>query len=246
MATEGESAVTTDVNAEITIYEKNDEEIISRYDSDSTTATETAAAPSVHTEIWLQVDADGQIDVTVPLVLVFKTNIDGGKATSPSEYKITNHSSADLVVTKIERVIEEERLMTLVSKDTATLGENQYKVKLSSTKQHPSYTGTEDVTYDLHANNISDDNRGLIYLPSDAGDDYATGRDTNLKVEMETGKLNFVTSRIVEDNKDMGMDTTKGVKLLTVTYTVAIDTYNAKGVKITDASELFKAPATNP
>lgn len=54
------------------------------------------------TDVWLQVEAAGTIDVTVPLVLVFKTNIDGGNCDSPEGYKITNNSTAALKVTKVE------------------------------------------------------------------------------------------------------------------------------------------------
>ena len=58
------------------------------------------------TDVWLQVEASGQIDVTVPLVAVFKTNIDGGRDTIANTYKIINHSSAALAVTKV--VIEDQ------------------------------------------------------------------------------------------------------------------------------------------
>ncbi|MBR6525366.1 MAG: hypothetical protein IKT57_05290, partial [Clostridia bacterium] len=44
-----------------------------RYDSPAN-ATENNKA---ETELWLKVAATGQIDVTVPLVLVFQTNIEG-------------------------------------------------------------------------------------------------------------------------------------------------------------------------
>lgn len=45
---------------------------------DSTLIEDGNTDPRVQTELWLQVKADGQIDVTVPLLLVFKTDIQGG------------------------------------------------------------------------------------------------------------------------------------------------------------------------
>ena len=60
-----------------------------------------AASGTGNTELWLQVDATGQIDVTVPLVLVFQTTIDGGEGIAPTDYMLTNSSTADVVVTNI-------------------------------------------------------------------------------------------------------------------------------------------------
>jgi len=57
------------------------------------------------TDVWLQVEASGQIDVTVPLVAVFKTNIDGNMGQEKKiskNYVITNNSTAPLAVTKVE------------------------------------------------------------------------------------------------------------------------------------------------
>lgn len=75
-------------------------------DSDSNASVKSG---KVCTEVWLQVEAAGQIDVEVPLVLVFKTNIDGGVATIDSDYKMTNHSTADLAVIKVATVAEASR-----------------------------------------------------------------------------------------------------------------------------------------
>lgn len=195
-----------------------------------------------YTELWLQVDASGQIDVTVPLVLVFKTDIDGGTATSPETYKITNHSSADLVVTNINTVTntkvddETNHPMVLMPYSTTTLERDQYKVQLrveensagNDVELGDGETGVWDLETAAHENNKI--LGGLFELVKDTS--------TRVYADMSTGKLSFITTRLVngtgEDAEDAGMDTTKGVHLLTVTYTVAIDTSDAIGTDITD------------
>lgn len=184
-----------------------------------------------YTELWLQVDASGQIDVTVPLVLVFKTDIDGGDATSPETYKITNNSSADLVVTQIATSVQATSTanpMTLVAYDSTTLARDEYKAKLSVPTGVVLGTGATN-DWDLRTATHSNDKAkgGLFELLKDTS--------TRVIADMTTGELSFVTSRTVDANgADTGMDTTKGVHLLTVTYTVAIDTSDAIGADITD------------
>lgn len=195
-----------------------------------------------YTELWLQVDASGQIDVTVPLVLVFKTDIDGGEAQSPATYMITNNSSADLVVTNIDTLTNNvvdantNHPMVLKPYDTATLARDEYKVQLSVQKNSENNdvvlgegeTGVWDLETAAHENNKI--LGGLFELVKDTS--------TRVYADMETGKLSFITTRLVngtgEDAEDAGMDDTKGVHLLTVTYTVAIDTSDAIGTDITD------------
>jgi len=184
------------------------------------------------TELWLQVDATGQIDVTVPLVLVFQTNIDGGSANTASDYKITNHSSAALAVTKIE-VAEEAKAdaqpMTLVAYPaTGMPAEDQYAVKLSVGSSY---------TFDFKAAAAQADKlAGGLFELAKAPATGAAGTDTVIDVAMVTGPLSFVTARNSADNADAGIDGTRGVKLLTVTYTVAISTRDAVGEEIIGAT----------
>lgn len=185
---------------------------------------------SQRTDLWIQVDAIGQIDATVPLVLVFKTNIDGGEATTGSNYGITNQSSADLVVTQIDtteyapEINDKNEKMTLVKYD-GTLNRDNYAVLLTTTAEKG--TGASTTGWDLYTKQYKNDKLqgGLFELKR--------GEYTAIDASMKTGELSFVTSRKEgtgeNAGKDAGMDETKGVKLLTVAYTVAIDTSDAKG-----------------
>lgn len=195
---------------------------------------------SMATELWLQVDATGQIDVTVPLVLVFQTNIDGGTATSPDTYKITNHSSADLVVTKIETTqvttAAGKQPMTMVSYATTDLAEDTYAVQISDVSGVQGVQGA--ATYDLMTPAFAGDAlKGGLFELEKAPANHNSASDsqgtvTNLDVTMRTGRLSFVTSRTATD----GFDTTKGIQLLTIKYTVAIDTSDAIGEVIDGAN----------
>lgn len=195
------------------------------------------------TELWLQVEASGQIDVTVPLVLVFQTNIDGGEATSPNTYKITNHSSADLVVTQIKvtdvKTEANKQPMTKVAWIDG-LKEDQYKAKLAVGEgvtlgkgQHREYDlKQETYTAERHQG-------GIFELRKAEADKYEEGTDTPIALTMKTGRLSFVTSRVETPKTDEGqmddaMDNTKGIQLMTITYTVAIDTSDAYGEEITN------------
>lgn len=172
------------------------------------------------TELWLQVDASGQIDVTVPLVLVFKTDIDGGTASTATNYKITNNSSAQLAVTKVATAVSDTKT-SLVAYNTANLAEDQYKVQLSA--------GNAVLDLKTAEHTEAAINGGLFTLAKAAAN--GDGTPTTVTVDMSTGKLSFVTARTADDE----LDTTKGIKLLTVTYTVAIDTASAiAGDTITD------------
>lgn len=199
-------------------------------EADDKYTTDASTLNTPKTELWLQVDATGQIDVTVPLVLVFKTDIDGGSATSPNTYKITNNSTADLVVTNIEVAEEaksEANPMTLVAY-SATPTEDQYKVQLSVDNSVVKGTGSTGA-FDLHTTSHEVDAiaGGLFELKKATAE--GVGTSTIVTADMTTGKLSFVTSRTGDDE----LDTAKGVKLLTVTYTVAVDTSDAIGTTIT-------------
>jgi len=200
------------------------------------------------TEMWLQVDATGQIDVTVPLVVVFQTNIDGGSATSPSAYRIINYSSANLCVTKIEVSAEAKATgtnpMTLKAYSTETLVQDEYKAQLTAKGQAGKKEGgTEsvDLKFDMLTTKAYENpaSRGGLFQLAKGDTDGKTGNTsdkygtiTDMEFAMSTGKLSFVTKQ--QDNGDI--DYTKGVKLLTVTYTIAIDTQDAIGAAVTTTS----------
>lgn len=222
------------------------------------------------TEIWLQVDATGQIDVTVPLVLVFQTNIDGGHATSPSAYKITNHSTADLVVTKIvtREVVKHSGItnynnqpMTLAAypEIDATTGkikqpaEDVYGarinvakgVTLGKLKDDKTNTGVYDLFTSANLETPHENaaaRGGLFELQKPTAGKNADGMVTNLNVEMITGPLSFVTTRTDDDTN---VDTDKGIQLLTIVYTVAIDTSDAIGETIHKVYEADSTTDTN-
>lgn len=196
------------------------------------------------TELWLQVEASGQIDVTVPLVLVFQTNIDGGEATSPNTYKITNHSSADLVVTQI-KVTD---VATEANKQPMTkvayidkLEEDQYKAKLNVDKNVVTLGKGQSGEYDLKQETYTAERHqgGIFELAKAEAGKNEEGTATPIALTMKTGRLSFITSRVEKNPKDANgqlsdeMDTTKGIQLMTITYTVAIDTSDAYGEVIT-------------
>jgi len=227
----GSTVAFADTNASIAPYAPEDYK------------TDGSVLDTPKTELWLQVDATGQIDVTVPLVLVFKTDIDGGKATSPDTYMFTNHSSADLVVTTIvttdgDKTDDKPTTLELVAyDDTTTLLEDQYMVKLSVPADVDLGTGASTTGWDLDTTPHTNDkaNGGLFELKKAAANAGEAGTTTQVIVDMSTGPLSFITKRTTDAaGNDTGMDTTMGVHLLTVTYTVAIDTSDTVGSDITD------------
>ena len=180
---------------------------------------DNANTASQSTDLWLQVEASGQIDVTLPLLLVFKTNIDGGEAATGTNYKITNNSSAPLVVTEVDTIIAANSGMTLVDYATAAYAEDTYGVQLTSG------TTTIDL-FDGKATNAKSALEGGVFELAKAAAD-GTGTATEVNVEMKTGEISFVTKY-----DDEGLAEEYGVKLLTVKYTVAIDTSEGKGTEI--------------
>lgn len=96
-----------------TYYTKDDRNMTNRVSVDnvqpnflvtteSSVFEDAAMEAKQKTDVWLQVEASGQIDITVPLVAIFKTNIDGGRETISENYKLINYSSAAIAVTKME------------------------------------------------------------------------------------------------------------------------------------------------
>lgn len=168
---------------------------------------------NVKTELWLQVEASGQINVTVPLVLVFKTNIDGGSATSPDTYAIENNSTAQVNVTKLAVVAEAVTDLNLVEYADTDLADGTYAVKLTEGSNSNDLYEVKTSATDVNPN---------ISLPKNS--------TTVINAKMKTGDLSFVT-KATENGSEYG------VKLLTITYTVALDTSKAIGDTITTTSQ---------
>lgn len=160
---------------------------------------------AVKTDIYLMVKAVGQIDVTVPLILVFSTDVDGGTALAPGNYTITNNNKNSAVgVTKIEATDESNGnyKMTLVASSAldsaAANNENdKYSVVLSSGSTQ---------TYDLAALSTT------AAEPGTAWDGFNIQKSgvVDMKPAMKTTALTFVTG---ED---------KYVKILNVKYTLGL------------------------
>ena len=220
-----------DKNADIGYGAKTDE-----YDSTDT----NPGTPDVSTELWLQVAAEGQIDVTVPLVIVFKTNIDGGNATEATNYKIINNNNAPVVVTGIG-IVEETTTgpnnasnpMELVpysytnSKYVFT-ADDQYMVKL-----YPQIDGNDGYDLGNTISSVAASQGGLFALKTADRVTDTNGTDTIITVEMATSPLSFVTITKTENGKEI-LNPAMGVKLLTVTYTVGVNTNTAIGTAIND------------
>lgn len=239
------AAFAADDNASLTVGDDS-----ANFLSNGTTASQK-------TDLWIQVEAAGQIDVTVPLVLVFKTNIDGGYATTGTNYAITNNSTSDLAVTTIALDVESQtedntvNPMALVNAGS-TLAEDQYEVQLEVEDVVNSQGETvETEPFDLYDIETATDSAiskpalegGLFVLPS-ADDQNNSDNITVIDVQMKTGKLSFITAHSAEND----LDETKGVKLLSVSYTVAINTATGIGEAIEGETTgtSFAAGATNP
>jgi len=206
----------------------------------------------VDTELWLQVTAGGQIDVTVPLVLIFSTNIDGGTATQAQNYKIINNNLFNSVsVDKIEVTTETQNDITLVSKATA-LGDGDGKWTNATRDQY--YVVFTPAFDDANAANNEGfkDGKDATITEYDLNDATGTtqynltgadktdlvlfqireGGNVNLNPTMATTALTFAT----HDGND-AISNGLGLKLLTVKYTVGLK-YNVVDAEgITNVSE---------
>ena len=196
------------------------------------------------TDLWIQVEAADQIDAVVPLLLVFKTNIDGGNANTGTNYAITNNSTADLAVTSItvNKVAQDDdnkiNPMDLV-KAGSTLGEDQYEVQLVVEAVTDSQgTTIASKTFDLYDIDTAENNTqsktalngGVFVLPS-KDEKNSDDNVTTIDVQMKTGKLSFSTKHETANDRQQ-LDESVGVKLLSVSYVVAINTNTAIGTEI--------------
>ena len=226
---------------------------ISRYTKEDWKATNSSdenAAPTVKTELWMQVDASGQIDVTVPLVLVFSTNVDGGKATAASNYKIYNNNQRNSIAVDKIKVVNEDNSKTMsfwtekyFNKNIATNPDSRdsYYVVLNpelvdttaasanqetlnslamNTQLHVSKFDLRNAVKDIDAYDETSD-------PDKALMTIGQGGSINLKPTMETTPLTFITEGYAATEGGYSDNATTGIKLLTVTYTVGLQ-YNTK------------------
>lgn len=206
-----------------------------------------ASEGKIGTEFWMQVAAQGQIDATVPLALVFSTNIDGGNATEATNYKITNNSSADLKVTNVVFTKAATTPMKLVQESTAIADTAQDvfqgHLKVVDTTNAGSqktfdFASAED-TYASYEDKAANDH-GLIVLKQAGTGNTMASADTVIEAYMNTSRLSFVTK---QSNTTGSVDTTKGVQLMTVTYTLAIDDGAALG--LTETNGEYTLPIAN-
>ncbi|MBR6525266.1 MAG: hypothetical protein IKT57_04790 [Clostridia bacterium] len=219
-------AVALAENAEFEVYKNDGQDILSTYNATPADGED----PSLETEVWLRVRAKGQINVTVPLVLVFETNIDGGYAEAPDTYTFKNNSTAELLITEMQVTEAADSNMELVALEEVDADDITEQSLATDTYVARVMTMLDGFTlwfYDLGV-------AGGKVVP--AGNMVAianlpVGTGTHIPIEMATGPLSFVTKHVNGE-----LDATKGVKLFTVKYTVAIDTRKGVGETITTAA----------
>ena len=211
---------------------------------------------SQRTDVWLQVEASGQIDVTIPLVAIFKTNIDGGTSDISRQYKMINNSSAAVKVTKV--VVTDDNAAVNMNGETGNnmvlKGEleegayNQYTLSIlpedryQNTKfwasgvpknvgQHFTQEGNT-YTLDSAVDGKYEEQQGLWRV--DYNDKAPAGMDESyIDLKLSTSKLNFVTAQ--KKNNDAAIE--NGVQIFHISYTVMIDDYNAAGGDIEGAMD---------
>lgn len=217
-----------------------------------------ATSASQSTDVWLQVEASGQIDVTVPLVVVFKTNIDGGSASTGNTYKIVNNSSAAIKVTEVSVTDTQEQFTqngvteNMKAVETMTGAYNEYTLTMLPTDQ---YAGQDKVWTDAKSVVDADgdgsvtfkkESTGNVYKIASSTDAQAKGlwriekkddaKDTDesyINLTLSTSKLSFVTNQKKVNDESVE----NGVKLFNVAYTVKIDDSTAVGGDIQDETQ---------
>ena len=170
----------------------------STYVKDNYKNTEKA---TLHTRIYMIVDAQGQINVTVPLSLAFATDVDGGFA-SVTGYKITNNGKNAVKITKIVVTNEADAGLTLVKyQATPYTSTDTYGVQLAGDTTIDTYdcTGAGNTSIGWQISRESND----VIVPT-----------------MVTGPISYVTKGN-EENKDY-------VHVMSISYTVELD-YTTKG-----------------
>lgn len=213
------------------------------------------------TDVWLQVEASGTIDVTVPLVLVFKTNINGGNCDSPEEYKITNNSTAALKVTEVTITDDYADVtangnpsnMEMVNALSANYDEYTLMMNVDDQYKTQNWTAAKNVHYATDTENgdgttefkKADDAKVYtiakggdaegagLWLIDKKKDDSNEGTSSRVTFTLATSKLSYVTHTAnTEAIENDDEDTENGVKLFHVNYTVKIDDSNAVGTDI--------------
>ena len=218
-----------------------------------------ADSATQRTDVWLQVEASGQIDVTVPLVAIFKTNIDGGKDTIADEYKIINNSSAAIKVTEVVVVDQKtdvsangqqtqmvmvaelpEKTSTIYDQYTLTmLPSDRYATQEWATAKNVFTAFTaEDTANDTKTFTLTKDNvegKGLWRVEKKGAIDSFNNKldESYIDLTLETSKLSFVTKQASKNDENIE----NGIKLFTVTYTVKIDDSEAVGGDITGSMD---------
>lgn len=219
----------------------------------------SGTSASQSTDVWLQVTASGQIDVTVPLVVVFKTNIDGGSATTSEAYKIVNNSSAAIKVTEVEVTDMQQKFTQNGVEDnmkavgTLTGGYNEYTLTMLPTDQYATkvwetaknvFDGADGFTVNGATATLtaSADAQAPGLWRIEKKDDSETTDESPIALTLSTSRLTFVTNQKSVDEADIE----NGVKLFNVAYTVQIDDSTAVGGDIKDDAPNHTYAYTTP
>lgn len=215
---------------------------------------ENGTEGDVKTELWIQVEANGQIDVTVPLILVFSTNVDGGTATAATNYKIYNNNARNSIA--VDKIVVENTgsaKMNFVDSDAFDAldlnARDYYAVTMDPIVADGTATnkGTDNSldmkTYD-HKTEVYD----LFKAIGEEDTDYdESGADKthvalmtlgqkgimNLNPTMKTTPLTFTTTQATDNAESAQI----GVHLLNVTYTVALQYTSGQGGSINPSDD---------
>ena len=177
----------------------------------------------VETYIYLKVKAEGQIDVTVPLFLVFATDVDGGKATEPSKYIIKNNNTESAVgVTKIAVTSGGGMKLTNQNGFNDAVGAHEYDTYMVTLT-------TSASTYDLGNAPFTQETAGAAL----SGFSIEKSESVNLKPEMQTTAIDFVTGD-------------QYVQILTIEYTLGLIYDTVDTVNLPTASIVEPTPSQRP
>ena len=212
--------------------------LISRYQK------EDVQDGKVETELWLQIEASGQIDVTVPLVLVFSTNVDGGYATAADNYKIYNNNTRNsIAIDKIEVEIKSdgENLLNLKTDDDfyklTPNDRDYYSVVMKpfpADKEKTVASGNQEANKALAMNTQVHAGYDFIDLAKavvsgnskTAYDTTGTTKEATQNALMTLGQGGIINLKPTMKTTPLSFVTseadTKGVHLLNVTYTVGL------------------------
>ena len=258
----GAALATGDTGNTSTVEIKDDN--YTKYDGSSNATSaddmfqDVNGASQQETDVYVKVRATGgQIDATVPLIIVVSTDLSGTtKALTPQNYAIKSYSGVDLRVTNIGVTVSAPDASTGVEWALA----NHTALALSNAWDTDFETDDAAMNAKLNvmtgngAKNaialslkdlVLDVNNDLTTIQNAAGSDPAADstfkiakidnttpvQTLNLDLQVRTSKLNFVTYRDDADTANLA----KGVHALKITYTIDADVstnYKGEGIVI--------------